>query len=216
MKLKEALLTVLEQKPCIRAALYSGLINYSALALNLKPEIEEMLKRNVSAGSIMLALRDLKVKGEENTLIREAILSSFYSVESGLKDYVIDWSAEDLHTLFALLSKKKTTVSIIVGKKYTSLITHRDIEDFLREANITIIKKIPNVANFRIVIKEEYFEVSGIIETILRGFMLNNISIIEMNSSFTEIGILIKEEDVIKAINTLKDLKNRLSKRNHY
>ncbi len=119
---------------------------------------------------------------------------------------MVDWSLKSVKKLFEKIAKEDVLLSIIVGKMYASIITHQNIDDYLDEIGIKPIKKIENLANFRVVIKKEYISSVGIIEEIIRKLVLHNISIVETASSFTEIGFIIREEDVIKAVNAYKSL----------
>ncbi|HEX3007644.1 MAG TPA: aspartate kinase, partial [Bacteroidales bacterium] len=49
--------TLIKQKPFVESALVEGLVNISALARQLKPEIEKILKKEVTEASIIMALK---------------------------------------------------------------------------------------------------------------------------------------------------------------
>ncbi len=206
MSLKDEVAMIVESKPCIRIALAEGLINYSALAKYIKEEVEAELGKKVSEGSVMLAIREIHLKQGKGSDVIKALKTSYYTIESNLIDYVVDWSLESVKKLFEKIAKEDVLLSIIVGKMYASIITHQNIDDYLDEIGIKPIKKIENLANFRVVIKKEYISSVGIIEEIIRKLVLHNISIVETASSFTEIGFIIREEDVIKAVNAYKSL----------
>src|SRR5258708_21862910 len=56
----EATKKIIERSRYLAEAISKGLINYSALARYIKPELEEMLIKNVSESSIIMALKRLE------------------------------------------------------------------------------------------------------------------------------------------------------------
>ena len=54
----------IKSKPFLSSALSDGIINFTSLSRKIKPEIEEMLRKNVNNGAIVMALNRLSLNLE--------------------------------------------------------------------------------------------------------------------------------------------------------
>ncbi len=62
--------------PLLEEALYEGLINYSALARKIKPEIQKVLVKNIQDGAILMALRRLSKKLKPKVSLKKILQSN--------------------------------------------------------------------------------------------------------------------------------------------
>ena len=54
--ISQAVSEYIKSKPFLSSALSDGIINFTSLSRKIKPEIEEMLRKNVNNGAIVMAL----------------------------------------------------------------------------------------------------------------------------------------------------------------
>ena len=96
--ISECVKTIIFRKPFIAEALQKDLINISSLARNIKPEIEELLKKEVQDGAVIMALQ--RYSQEKEIVISKNLrlclnnISDVF-VRSGLSEYTYV-NSEDL------------------------------------------------------------------------------------------------------------------------
>ena len=62
--ISQAVSEYIKSKPFLSSALSDGIINFTSLSRKIKPEIEEMLRKNVNNGAIVMALNRLSLNLE--------------------------------------------------------------------------------------------------------------------------------------------------------
>ncbi len=205
---------IIEKKPFLEEALAKGIINYVALAGILKPEIEKELKKEVKISAIMMSLRRLSEKLEKS-FIRQAhirfketditiksdlfeitVLKSTTIINNIKKLYdLIDFSRGD----FLTITHGVYEITIISNKKYKN-----KIEKIIEEEKI--IKIIDGLSSLTIKIPIESIEQVGLFYVITKTLNWENINIIEIVSTLTEMTFIIDETNTARAFDTLKKL----------
>ena len=206
-----AVAEIVEKRPFLEEALATEIVNYSYLAELLKPDVENEVGREVKRSAIIMALRRLgeslkggfvgnmpiKFKGSDITVKSGIFELTVPRTESSLRSVpklyeLVDFSKGDFLTVtqglyeITILSNSKYKVKIggLFGK-----IGEANTIDML--ASITV--KIP---------KEAVGEV-GAIYMLIKALSWNNINIIEIVSTFTELTFIIRESDTGRAFNSL-------------
>ena len=89
MKQSQAVSEYIKSKPFLSSALSDGIINFTSLSRKIKPEIEEMLRKNVNNGAIVMALNRHLLILNFNTLkkLKELQKIEEVFVRSNLVDY---------------------------------------------------------------------------------------------------------------------------------
>ncbi len=204
---------LIEDKPFIQEALTKGILNHAALAEQLTPEIERELKKQVKFSAVNMAIRRLSEKLEKKesklpkfdiesdiTIKSDLIEITLYKVEevqSKLPDIhkLIDFRSGDILTITQGLHE----VMIITNKKYK--------EEILKAFTKKNIKKtIENLSSLTIKLPVNGTETPGIFYQATRTLAWENLSIVDIVSTLTELTLILKEEDTGKAFNILKDL----------
>ena len=205
---------MVEKKPFLEEALARGIINYVALAEILRPEIEKELKKEVKTSAIMMSLRRLSEKLEKN-FIKQAqirfketditIKSNLFEI-TVLKSSVIISNIKRLYDLmdfsrgdFLTITQGVYEITIISNKKYKN-----KIEKILEEEKI--VKTIDNLSSLTIKIPIEAVEQIGLFYIVTKALNWENINIIEIVSTLTEMTFILKEDDISQAFNILKKL----------
>ncbi|MBS3140305.1 hypothetical protein J4479_04850 [Candidatus Woesearchaeota archaeon] len=205
---------IVERKPFLEEALAKGIINYVALAEILRPEIEKELKKEVKTSAIMMSLRRLSEKLEKN-FIKQAqirfketditIKSNLFEI-TVLKSSVIISNIKRLYDLidfsrgdFLTITHGIYEITIISNKKHKN-----KIERILEEEKI--VKIIDNLSSLTIKIPIEAVEQIGLFYIVTKALNWENINIIEIVSTLTEMTFILKEDDISQAFNILKKL----------
>ncbi len=203
---------IVKRRPFLEEALSRGLINYGALADFLKPEIEKELGKTVDRAAILMALRRLKdeleksfvrqapVKFRESDitiksdLIEFTYLKSHSIIDSIRKLYdSIDFSKGDFLTITHGLYE----ITIIASKKYKIKIE----KVFSSER---LVKEISGLSSLTVRIPEDAVNTIGLFYVLTKAINWENIPIVEIVSTLTELTFILKEDDISRAFGVIK------------
>ena len=204
---------VIEQKPFIQEALSNGIINNAALADQMLPEIEKELKKKVKFSAVNMAIRRLSEKLEQSFISKAKFdKNSDITLKSNLIEitvYKMEDSQEYIGKLYSLVDLKGGDfLTITQGLHELMIITNEKYEKKILEMfpNKLIKKSIKNLSSITINIPEESIENIGLFYIVTRALNWENINIVDIVSTFTEMTFIIKEEDTARSFNVLKEL----------
>jgi aspartokinase len=204
---------IIEQKPFIQEALSNGIINNAALADQMLPEIEKELKKKVKFSAVNMAIRRLSEKLEQSFIVKAKFdKNSDITLKSNLIEitvYKMEDSQEYIKELYSLVDiKGGDFLTITQGLHELMIITNEKYEQKILEMfpNKLIKKSIKNLSSITINIPEESIETIGLFYIVTRALNWENINIVDIVSTFTEMTFIIKEEDTARSFNVLKEL----------
>src|SRR3989344_3302620 len=202
---------IIEQKPFIQEALGKGIINNAALAEQLQPEIERELKKKVAFSAVSMAIRRLAEKLETTFMVRAKFdQSSDITIQSDLVEITVYKAGEVqeyIKGIYAVVDiKKGDFLTITQGLHEIMFITNKRHEkkilDLLPK---TAIKKIiRNLSSLTVNIPLTAIETMGFFYLITRALNCENINIIDIVSTLTEMTFIVREEDTARAFTALK------------
>ncbi len=204
---------LIEERPFILENLSKGLINNAALAEEFIPIIEKELKKKVKFSAVNMAIRRYAENLEEKHIKRFKFdKHSDIVIKSDIIEVVFHKNEEVQQQIRALHSKidvnRGDVFTVTQGFCETVLITNKkfteDIEESFRSEDIK--KMITSLSTVTINIPAESVNNMGLFYMITRGLAWVNINIVELVSTFTELTILLNEDDAGQAFTTLKKL----------
>jgi len=190
---------IIERSRYLSEAISKGFINYSSLARYMQPEIEQMLIKNVSVASIMMALKRLEKELKPNSNYNKVFIK---------KPEIIIRS-----NLILISVSKKITLSNSIeflfenhGVSETSYITSQD-----NFAQLTISKKdilifISNLSALSIKLPKEALKTPGIYYFFLKSLAWEGINIVELSSTPHEITIIVEDKDIERTFSIVNSL----------
>ncbi len=208
----EAVEKIIERSRYLSEAMSKDIINISSLARYIKPELEEMLVKNVSQSSIIMALKRLKpklkphlqykniFKSAPTMLTRSNLIAiNLNNSESLDKKYsqILDLNNRQKH--FLLLSRNISETTIIVSQDL-----EKKIKSLLNEAEIN--SQLDKLSLITISLPKEAIQTPGIFYFFLKSLAWEGINIIETVSSYLEFTMIFEEKEVNKAFSILKSL----------
>lgn len=204
---------IIEQKPFLQEALSRGIVNNAALAEELKPQIEKELKKEVKFSAVNMAIRRLSEKLEK-TFIKKARFDkdSDITIKSDLIEITI-YKTEDVQNnikkLYDLVDfKRGDFLTITQGIHEVMIITNKKYEKEVLELfpKKSIKKIIKNLSSVTINIPIEAITTVGLFYIVTRALNWENINIVDIVSTLTEMTFIINENDTSRAFDTLKKL----------
>ncbi len=215
ISISDALNEIIQTQPFIEEGLSRGIINYSAYAREIRPEIEKKLYKSVKEGAIVMALKRISEKlTKSNAQPQNKLNLTNLTVRSNLTELTFNNSAsliDKQRELFSQLSKEKDVFcAVSQGIRETTFISDSKARSaiekiFSTESMLSVIK---NLSSITIHLPKEVVETPGVYYQILKMLAWEKINIVEVISTYTELTIVFEDKNVDKAFSTLKKLSN--------
>jgi 3'-phosphoadenosine 5'-phosphosulfate sulfotransferase len=207
---------LINRSPFLREAMTDDLINISALARKLRPEIEEIIGKEVKEGAIIMAIKRMtpglyhrlnlkitKVMGDlGDFLVRSNLIDYTFENSDSLKtkqSELIQEINKDNDSFFALCKGITETTFIVNSQKKD------DVERIFR--NEKLKSQTNDLASVTVKLPKINTEIYGIYYYILKHLAWEGINIIEIVSTSNEFTVVVKQDDVDKAFKILMQIK---------
>jgi hypothetical protein len=207
---------LINKSPFLREAMTDDLINISALARKILPEIEQITGKKVKEGAVVMAIKRMtpglyrKLNIKINNVMGD--LGDFL-VRSNLTDYTFE-NSESLKTkqselLIEIHKDNASFFTLCKGVSETTFIVSSQqaetIERIFKEERLKSNTK--NLASVTVKLPLINTEVYGIYYYILKQLAWEGINIIEIMSTSNEFTVVVRQNDVDQAFKILMDLK---------
>lgn len=214
MSISKTVEELVNEQPLLLWSIEAGIANYSAAAEYLKPSVERRTGKKVSTESILMGLRRINLvhARDAGVELREILQKCKYSIENNFTDLVLDYALEDIPRLSGLLEGLESgeNVSIITGFKYASVVTDSpELIKRIEASGIRVVGKTQELAIFRIKLPRGALKAPGVISLFTSEFAKKGVNIIELESSYLEIGYVISEKEIGKALEAFNSLRIR-------
>ena len=199
---------LLEREVLIQESLNRNIISYSLLAKYLKPEIEQEMGKKVKDSAIVMALRrhsdDVK-KSHSSPSFRYAI----ETIKTEICYVVLEESPDLLHKLKDFYSivdfKRGGILNIIQGNFEVSIITNMRYKEKLLDLlyEKSILETVDDLVSISLTFSEEFLFTSGVIYDVTRFLAWENINVLDLILTKTEISIIISNKDLMRCYKCL-------------
>ena len=208
---------ILVSQPFLEDALTRNILNFSALAEELRDPITKMLKKPVKSGAIMMALRRYSPPKEMgNKMKLNKVLENLgdITVRSDLSDYTFKNSPSiiqaHLKTLELIQDDPHIFYTFTRGVHESNvLITtslKEKLEAFYKNEICTSVKD--HLSAITIGLPKENTKIAGLYYQFFKRLAWEGIALYEVVSTTNEFTILVEDEVVDKAFSAVKGLKN--------
>lgn len=195
-------------------AMGKGLISHGSLAEQLKPEIEQELRKNVKESAIVMALRryEEELKGYDKKIKRFSFKGEII-MRTNVNDFNVVKSntlLNKIKNIYALVDfNKGDTLNIILGSNEVSIVTNEKyrekLVDFLKGEKI-LSREFDLVALTVIFGTKDFFDTPGVIFSAIRKLAWEQINLFEIVSTMTELTFILSKKDSMRAYNALQEL----------
>jgi len=208
---------IVKDKPFLQEALSRKIISYGNLSEQIKPKIEKELEKSVKHSAVVMALRRYSDELEkESRRLKPFDYNSEIVMKTNICDFTVLKSSALLTKLKLLYSlvdfTKGDILNIILGNYEVSIVINEKYKDKLakflkgekilnKESGLTALS-----INFR---SGDFMHTPGIIFTIIRKLAWENINIFEIVSTKTELTLILKQGNSVKAYESLQELISR-------
>lgn len=204
---------IIKNSPVLSEAVEEGFVNYSSLARKIQPEIENKLYKPVTLGSIIMALKRLKIASSKNNRLGETLAKI---TDLSMRSNLVSLTFTNSPTLFQNQSKlldfaSKTPnsfLTISTGIYETSIFLSMNL---LKEADRIFaneVKKlrVDGLSSITLILPKEAIDTPGIHYFIFKRLFSQGINVFETASSYTELTIFLYSKDTERAFAVLKNL----------
>jgi len=203
--------------PFLRENLSEGLINTSALARVLKPELEERLGKKIKESTIIMSIGRLPLA--KNVSIQKRLANVIDNigdlvVRSNLVKYNLknyngiskDQSgflqkSENITDSFYTVSRGINETTILINSQMVRLLEQEMENNF-------ILSKTENLSAITLKLPEDNVQIEGVYYFILKKLAWKNITIEEVVSTTNEFTIVVKSDLISKAFDVLINLRS--------
>lgn len=207
---------IINRSPFLRESLTENLINVSALARKIKPEIEDILKKPVKEGAVIMSIKrmspgyyhriNLKIKNFMGTL-------GDFLVRSDLEDFTFENSPtltlKQAEMMKSLNDTQDPFYTFCHGVGESTIITSVSVTKQLKKIfhNEKLKSHTPDLASITIKLPTVNTEISGIYYYILKHLAWEGINIVEVVSTSNEFTVVVHSDDIDAAFSVLMQLK---------
>ena len=207
---------VVKKKPFLEGALVDGLINLSALARQIKPEVEERIGKTVNDSAVIMALNRLVPRLELMSAMK------IKNVVENMGDIVVrsnlsDFTFLNTSTLYGLQARllnevhslKNVFCTFSQGIYETTLVVSVPLVKELF-ANERIISSNTNLSLITVRLPSENTACPGVYYYLFKELAWDNINIVEVISTANEFTIVVGDHDIHRAFTILMEAKRNV------
>jgi hypothetical protein len=194
----------------LEEGLAEGILNHSALARKIQPEVEKQLLKKVETGAILMAIRRLSNKIKPTPSFKKIFQSNNdLIVRSNLTEFVIantNFSIE-MHKELIELSEQEEEyfMTITEGVFETTIITSGELQNKIKKILFNkIITQLINLSSITIKLPKENVYMPGLYFYFLKALAKEGINVVEVVSTYTEITLILEDKEVDRAFSVLK------------
>lgn len=205
VKLAEAVKRAAEAYPYLIAPMEAGLVNYSALARKIKPQLDKQLGQNLSVEAIAMALHrnvqpvSLKARDQPDAVL---------DVVAGCKVHLLpDMVAlhypynrklqERLHQVKAQIEHDGGNLYNVERTNEISLVTQKQFQPQMQKAaeKIHPLDEYPDVALLTIQYPPRGMTQPGLLNYLVQSLTSANINLLGVFNSYSKISFILSEKD---------------------
>lgn len=218
MKLSDALSDYLSHTPFVAEALQEGVINITALARQIKPDLEKKLDKELQVASIVMAIKRLPPSPID--LLSRSINEVFDAlgdviVRSNLMEFTYANSAslrqcQSKLLLHSSVQLPSSFYSFSCGLSETTMVVSRVLSPTIYElfGKENLLFSTSGLAAISMILPADNIHVSGLYYTLLKQLAWYHINVIEIISTSGEISIIVREENVDEVFGIVMKLKS--------
>ena len=210
---------IINRSPFLREAMTENLINISALARKIRPEVEKGTGKEIKEGAIVMAIKrmtpgvyhrlDLKIKnvigGIGEFLVRSDLIDFTFENSETLRDsqrQLIQFISNDKDSFFTLC-KGITETTYILNAKYNDDVERIFANERLKGHNV-------NLSSITVKLPETNTETYGVYYYIMKHLAWEGINIEQVVSTANEFTGIVNSDDIDNAFKILMQLKRSI------
>lgn len=198
------------ESPYLREAISQGIINLSALARQLQPNIQKELLKPATSEAIFMALQRYQKSIKPYYTVNPAEYLANMGLKSDLFELTVKNSPsllENLATFAKSSAQNQANLFVFTQGLYeTTIITSNSLRPKLTELlkNEQISHTIPDLVGITLQRTHGQIETTGVLQYPLRVLAWKEISVIEIVTTMNDIMIIVRDFEVDRAVSSIR------------
>lgn len=205
---------IITQSPFLRELISLEIVNLSELARQLKISVQEETQKKVNSGSIMVALKRLAEKSKRSRQLKPNIfnVAPELTVKSNLFEITVKNSLmlidKQKKLLIYATKQQSHFVNFTYGLTETTTVASNQIYDTAKKIyrGEKIVSEVKNISTLSLKFPPEIADAPFTYYTILRTLAWSGISIVELISTYSELIIVLDQDDIDAAFSLIRKL----------
>lgn len=196
----------IRENPSLEIALAKDIISYSKLARYLHEEVEKEFGKKASDPAITMALKRLN---EKSSKMYGAKKGEFYALELGTSSNLMELTIGKSGRLPSIMKsiyelpelEEGCILHAVHGNNQTTFVFTSRLEKKMKGllSGERTISEIRGLAQLSVKFDEKMFQTPGFMVYVLKELAWHGISVVEIVSTYTELIIVLKNGDLMKA-----------------
>jgi len=207
IKISEAIDEIISKNQILTFAFQNRLLNLTKTAEFMKPLIEARTKKEVKNSAILMNLSRSQKRYDKVRLFQGiysvekiTVISKLSTITYPLENEVI----EEINKLYSKIHKQGGYMVVTRGTREITIIVNTEFVGLIeKQIKCSSKYKKSGVTAVGIVFDEKYAEIPGLIYSLIQQIHLQNINIIEIISTYTELVLYVDEEKAKLSFDTI-------------
>ncbi|MBN1941357.1 MAG: ACT domain-containing protein [Candidatus Diapherotrites archaeon] len=212
MSTAKAVREMLEANPYIRNGLAEGLINFSALARKMTPELEAKLGKKLNGDSLIVAIKRYSDEIEGRAIKKDYLhifANSQLTLQENMAYVILERTPETTAKIESLLKEADWQIGelrIVVqgAQRIMTLMKNNRIESLVEEAGNRVIEEIKDKALVTVHTPPESRLTYGVIAEIAAVLSKKGITI-DLITAHSDLHFLVQESDAEETYHTMRE-----------
>lgn len=204
--------SLVRESPLLEEGLATGVLNLSALARRLRPEVERALRREVSDAAVMMALKRLapRVEARDRAVVKLLRQMRDLTVRSNLVEFTFRSSPTLLERqrdlLQAIAKEQDAFLTLTQGMFEVTLIASARLQDRIESVfrSERLVSRLGDLSAIVIPLPPKSVQTPGVHYTLLKQLAFHDLNVVEVVSTYSELTIVLAKEEVDRAFSILK------------
>jgi len=204
--------TLVRESPLLEEGLATGVLNLSALARRMRPEVERALRREVSDAAVMMALKRLapRVEARDRAVVKLLRQMRDLTVRSNLVEFTFRSSPTLLERqrdlLQAIAKEQDAFLTATQGMFEVTLIASARLQDRIESVfrSERLVSRLGDLSAIVIPLPPKSVKTPGVHYTLLKQLAFHDLNVVEVVSTYSELTIVLAKEEVDRAFSILK------------
>lgn len=206
LKIKDSIKELIENNSFFKFGIYYKLLNLTQVAKFIKPHVQAKTKKKVTNSAILMSLS--RIQSETKRKIKDSDFKieniTVHSDLCTMTLYNTKQIHEKINKIYSKISENDSFITITEGLNEITIIFENKFLNIIKSSISEKPKYIKEkISSICIKFNPKYIKIPGLLYLIFQQIALQNINIIELNSTETEIILYLETKDTKNAFDTI-------------
>ena len=199
---------IILDKPMFAEMLLKNYLNLSSFAIDIIPQIQLLTYKTPTKSSVVMALSRVskEIHNTQNIDFKVNDVSVKYPLSEINFPIPIQFCTEKINSIYKNIANQENHyLNVVSGNSKTTIFVNTNLKSLIFQSfkDSSSNLELDGLASVSLKFSSEYFEQIGITYKVLQALAWNNINLVEVVSTYTEITLIIKQQDTQRLIDIL-------------